>query len=102
MLSTISLLELIGGIVTLPFYVAILYLFFTRARTRYEKRGMFFTIGISLIALSFVAEFIADVYLIESLSILSNAVYGLAGISMVFSCYLSSIMLDQELTGGVA
>ncbi|MFQ5975050.1 MAG: hypothetical protein ACE5J5_01865 [Candidatus Hydrothermarchaeales archaeon] len=33
---SITSLEFIGRIVTLPFYIAVLYLFFTRARTRYE------------------------------------------------------------------
>ncbi len=101
-LSLIDLIKFIGGIVSLPFYFGAMYLFFTKARDRYEKRGVFFTIGLTLIALSFVAEFLAHVYVIESFDILSNAVFGLAGISMVFSCYLSSKMLDQELTGGVA
>ncbi|MFQ5887930.1 MAG: hypothetical protein ACE5HY_04455 [Candidatus Hydrothermarchaeales archaeon] len=99
---SITSLEFIGGIVTLPFYVAVLYLFFTRARTRYEKRGIFFTIGLLLIVFSYFAEFLADMYSIRNLSILSNAVFGLAGISMIFSCYLSSKWLDEELTGGIA
>lgn len=99
---SITSLEFIGGVVALPFYIAALYLFFTKARDRYEKRGMFFTIGLLLIVFSYIAEFLADVYSIKTLSILSNAVFGLAGISMIFSCYLASKWLDEILTGGVA
>ncbi len=103
---SITSLEFIGGVVTLPFYIVALYLFFTQARDRYEKRGMFFTIGLLLIAFSYFAEFMADVGFnagySEPLRILSTALFGLAGISMIFSCYLVSKWLDKELTGGVA
>ncbi len=99
---SITSLEFIGGVVALPFYIAALYLFFTKARDRYEKRGMFFTIGLILIVLSYLTEFLFHLFSIDSFEVLSIAVFGLAGISMIFSCYLASKWLDETLTEGVA
>ena len=98
---TITALEFVAGIASLPFYLAALYLFFTKARDRYEKRGMFFTIGLILIVLSYLTEFLFHLFSIDSFEVLSIAVFGLAGISMIFSCYLSSKHLDESSTGGI-
>jgi len=97
---TITSIELIAGIASLPFYLAAIYLFFTRARTRHEKRGMFFTLGLMLIVFSYLAEFSFHLFSIHSFEVLSIAVFGLAGISMIFSCYLASKHHDKSSTGG--
>lgn len=88
------MLEFVGGLATIPFYLATLYLFFSRVRSRYEKRGLFFTMGLLLIVFSYFSEFWGDHYAVTWLTTLSNGLFGLAGISMIISCYFSIKWLD--------